>query len=82
MARCEVCDNEYDKAFKIILAGESHTFDSFECAIHALAPECEHCGCKVIGHGVEAGEVFYCCAYCAHQSGVREVADRGQQKST
>src|SRR3712207_7191663 len=36
--------------------------DSFECAIHALAPSCEYCGVKVIGHGVEADGHFYCCA--------------------
>jgi hypothetical protein len=74
-----MCGNEYDKAFEIILAGESHIFDSFECAIHTLAPECSHCGCRVIGHGIEAGGVFYCCAHCAHQSGVQEVADRGEE---
>jgi len=34
--------------------GDSHTFDSFECAIRALAPVCEYCSVKVIGHGVEA----------------------------
>ena len=78
MARSEVCGNEYDKAFEISLAGKSHLFDSFECAIHALAPECAHCGCKVIGHGVEAGGVFYCCAHCAGKSGVREVVDRSE----
>src|SRR5919109_117638 len=50
MARCETCGNEYDKAFEITAAGESHIFDSFECAIQAMAPECAHCGCKVIGH--------------------------------
>jgi hypothetical protein len=42
------------------------TFDSFECAIHALAPTCEYCGVKVIGHGIEANGSFYCCAHCAH----------------
>ena len=52
MAQCEVCGNEYDKAFQISMPGEgTRTFDSFECAIHALAPPCEHCGVKVIGHG-------------------------------
>ncbi|HZF03874.1 MAG TPA: hypothetical protein VE932_06035 [Patescibacteria group bacterium] len=25
------------------------------CAIHRMAPTCAHCGCKVVGHGVEAG---------------------------
>ena len=34
--------------------GNAHTFDSFECAIHALPPPCDHCACRVIGHGVEA----------------------------
>ena len=74
--QCEVCKNEYDKPLEIIQNGESHYFDSFECAIHALAPECEHCGCKIIGHGVEADGNFYCCASCAHQEGVMAVHDR------
>jgi hypothetical protein len=76
MARCEVCDNEYDKAFEVMLGGERHTFDSFECAIHRLAPACEHCGCRVIGHGVEAGGSFFCCASCARMAGEEGVADR------
>jgi hypothetical protein len=42
------------KAFEISLAGQLYTFDSFECAIQALAPTCEHCGCRILGHGVEA----------------------------
>src|SRR5262245_57302685 len=42
--KCEVCSNEYDKAFTITLDGQEHVFDSFECAINALAPTCEHCG--------------------------------------
>lgn len=76
MARCETCGNEYDKAFQIIAAGESHMFDSFECAIQAMAPECSHCGCKVIGHGIEASDGFYCCAHCASQAGVSGAVDR------
>jgi hypothetical protein len=49
------------KAFQVSMAGgDSHTFDSFECAIHALAPVCEYCGVRVIGHGVEADGSFYC----------------------
>jgi hypothetical protein len=76
MARCETCGNEYDKAFEVTVSGRSHTFDSFECAIHTLAPTCAHCGCKVVGHGVEASGTFYCCAHCASASGVHEVQDR------
>ena len=72
MARCEVCGNDYDKAFEVRMNGKSHTFDSFECAIHALAPVCHHCGCKVIGHGSEKGGVIYCCSLCAnHEAGTR-----------
>jgi hypothetical protein len=76
MAECEVCGNEYDKTFQVIQAGRTHVFDSFECAIHALAPVCAHCGCRVVGHGVEADGTFYCCAHCATRSGVKGVDDR------
>lgn len=38
MAKCELCGNDYDKLFQVVMAGQSHTFDSFECPIHALAP--------------------------------------------
>ena len=76
MAKCDVCGNDYDKSFEIIQAGESHVFDSFECAIHALAPECDHCGCRIIGHGMEAGGRYFCCANCAKQCGVPDLKDR------
>lgn len=78
MATCEVCGNEYDKAFEIRRPGESqtHTFDSFECAIHAVAPECSHCGCKIIGHGLESNGSMFCCAHCARESGESQLQDR------
>jgi hypothetical protein len=76
MAICEVCGNDYDKAFSIERQGESHTFDSFECAIHAMAPTCDHCGCRIIGHGVEANGSIFCCAHCAQEKGVSGAADR------
>jgi hypothetical protein len=77
MAQCEVCGNDYDKTIEVSMAGgDTHVFDSFECAIHALAPACDHCGCKIIGHGIEAGSAFYCCANCAHLAGVEEARDR------
>jgi hypothetical protein len=77
MGKCEVCGNEYDKAFTVTEAGGiKHTFDSFECAIHALAPECAHCGCRVVGHGVEANGAVYCCASCAKHDGVGDLRDR------
>src|SRR2546423_11023062 len=63
-------------ALGVVAAGGSrHTFDSFECAIHKLAPVCDHCRCKIIGHGIEANKTFYCCANCARLAGVTEVRD-------
>ncbi len=76
MATCETCGNEYDKAFDVVKDGESHTFDSFECAIHALAPTCTHCSCRIVGHGVEADGSIFCCAHCAQKSGVEALKDR------
>jgi hypothetical protein len=76
MARCEVCGNDYDKSFEVKAAGTTHVFDSFECAIHAMAPVCEHCHCHVIGHGVEVGGRFFCCAHCAKSVTGAHVADR------
>ena len=76
MKRCETCGNEYDKAFEIVLAGGSHVFDCFECAIHALAPRCRHCDCRIIGHGVESGGTMYCCVHCAEKEGLVGARDR------
>ena len=76
MARCESCGNDYDKAFQVTMSGGTHTFDSFECAINALAPRCGHCNLRVVGHGVEKAGAIYCCAHCAGESGVREMRDR------
>lgn len=76
MARCDMCGNEYDKAFRIEGPRGNGTFDSFECAIHALAPACAHCGCRIIGHGAEHDGTFFCCAHCAKASGVVGIDDR------
>ena len=73
---CEVCGNRYDKSFIIEIGGDRHVFDSFECAIHALAPTCAHCGCTIAGHGVEEGERIYCCAHCARAVGDHRLRDR------
>jgi hypothetical protein len=76
MPVCETCGNDYDKAFQIMQAGRTHTFDSFECAIQALAPTCAHCGCRIVGHGVEQNGAIYCCAHCAGAKGAKQVRDR------
>lgn len=73
---CEVCGNTYDQAFQVTLAGAEHTFDSFECAIEALAPRCGHCGIRVIGHGVQSGDEIFCCVHCAKHEGAKSLKDR------
>ena len=74
MAKCEVCGNDYYLSFEVVTAGNRHVFDSFECAIHKLAPVCANCGCKVLGHGTEANGTFYCCAHCARHGGQASAA--------
>jgi hypothetical protein len=76
MPRCDQCGNDYDKAFQVSMAGKSHTFDSFECAIQMLAPTCAQCGCRILGHGLEASGTFYCCDHCAEKAGVKGLRDR------
>ncbi len=76
MSTCSVCGNDYDKPLEVRIGGVTRVFDSFACAIHALAPSCAHCGVRMIGQGIEARGVYYCCAHCARQSGVANVADR------
>ncbi|MGH3329608.1 MAG: hypothetical protein ACRDPT_17750 [Streptomycetales bacterium] len=73
MATCEVCGNDYRMTFEVMAQGQKHIFDCFECAIHRMAPTCEHCGCRIVGHGVEADGRFYCCAHCARISGGRSA---------
>ena len=80
MAVCETCGNDYDKPLFIRTGtGSEHVFDSFECAIHALATRCAHCGCMVIGHGVEADGTIYCCAHCASAEGEAGLSDRADR---
>ena len=82
MATCDVCGNEYDKTMQISVRGSTHTFDCFECAIHAIAPRCAHCGCTILGHGVEdSNSTMFCCAHCARASGVESAVDRVEQSS-
>lgn len=78
MAICDVCGNDYDGAFEVRAGDAVHVFDSFECAIHKMAPTCAHCGCRIIGHGVQSGSAVYCCAHCASSAepGGTPLADR------
>ena len=79
MAICEVCGNDYERTFELTLQGRTHVFDSFECAISALAPYCQHCGCRIVGHGVDDAQGrIYCCSHCSRRGGVG--AQRAQQR--
>lgn len=73
---CDACGNRYDKSFQVIMRDRRYTFDCFECAIHVLAPVCERCGVRIIGHDLEADGAFYCCEHCARQEGVDDLVDR------
>ncbi len=74
--RCETCGNDYDKQFQVTKDDKSYIFDSYECAIQALAPACGNCGVRVLCHGVEEGNNIYCCAHCAAAQGADQVRDR------
>ena len=82
MARCDVCGNIYEKSFEVVMGGTRYVFDSFECAIHLLAPQCTHCGCRVIGHGVEELGRVFCCSSCLRHHGNNDETDRELLDST
>ncbi len=79
MAQCDQCGNNYENSFTVISHGTEYHFDCFECAIQKLAPECGHCSCRVIGHGVESENSIYCCAHCAREAGIQGVVDNVEQ---
>jgi len=76
-AQCETCGNIYEKSFHVSLDGQTHVFDSFECAIEALAPRCAHCHLRVIGHGVERGGNIFCCRHCSEATETMPMRERG-----
>ncbi|MBT8143160.1 MAG: hypothetical protein KJO55_00565 [Gammaproteobacteria bacterium] len=76
MGTCATCGNRYDKSFDVTRDGKTLTFDSFECAIQALAPTCCVCSCRIIGHGLEANGQYFCCDHCAEKHGIEGLRDR------
>jgi hypothetical protein len=75
MTPCDTCGNHYERSFQVTtFDGKSYTFDSLECAVHKLAPVCEACGQRIIGHGREAGNHMFCCAHCARSRGVGSLS--------
>lgn len=77
MAICDTCGNDHDKAFTVTWQdGRTATVDSVECAAAQLAPECAHCGTRILGHGVEADEGIFCCAHRARKASNADINDR------
>lgn len=76
MPICNTCGNDYARAFQLISHdGRSFIFDSLECAAHQIAPACAHCGCRILGHGIETPDAIYCCASCARHVGAPGAVD-------
>jgi hypothetical protein len=80
MIRCETCGNEYENTFRVTFNGTAHDFDCFECAIHALAPTCGHCGVRVLGHGVQFDDSIFCCVHCASAAGYTGLTDHAHSE--
>ena len=75
MATCVMCGNDYENAFTVRTAdGEELVFDSIECAAHRIAPTCAHCGCRILGHGVDAEGSAYCCPHCAREHAGADIS--------
>ncbi len=53
MPRCDHCGSDSDRTFDVVRDGDTWTFDSFQCAIDAVAPRCPQCNAVIVGHGVE-----------------------------
>lgn len=78
MTTCVTCGNDYEHTFRVMKNGAAYDFDCFECAVHALAPICKHCGVRVLGHGVQFNENVFCCAHCATAAGFAGLRDHAE----
>ena len=77
---CEVCGQQSEDGFEVVRHVGKHTFDTFECAIYAMAPVCAHCSVRVIGHPVKEDDHTFCCAHCA-DAGPSQSASDSQAES-
>jgi hypothetical protein len=41
-----------------------------------MAPTCNHCGIRIVGHGVQKGDSLFCCVHCAKHEGATGLRDR------
>ena len=79
MATYETCGNDYDKAFKVVMKGATHTFDSLEYAIHALAADLQ---ALRHAHRRKASRAAACsiAAIIRAKDGVKQLRDRGSPR--
>jgi hypothetical protein len=68
MPTCATCGHEVSQAFQISTHADGLVFDTFECAIHRLAPHCPTCGCAILGHGFGSRDALYCSYGCAEEA--------------
>ncbi|MGD9481688.1 hypothetical protein WDH52_00270 [Streptomyces sp. TRM70308] len=77
MTTCEACGNDYARAFTVETSdGTRHTFDSFACAMHRMAPLCAHCQAQIVNKGVEVDGRWYCGRHCARAEGKTGTVDK------
>lgn len=80
-SRCEVCGHDSDRPIRIMQSGRQHVFDTFECAIHAMAPACGNCSVRIIGHGVERDAKAFCSIHCSDTAAAKEPpSDRAHEE--
>ena len=72
----EVCGNNYGETFEIVRTTRSHGLGSPGWAVHAFAPTCVHCECRIGELGLEADGIFFCCVNCAKHYGVQAWKNR------
>lgn len=68
MSKCETCGNQNGQLFDVVKNGETRTFDSFDCAIEAMATPCDNCGCLITGSDAIEGDTRFCCSACQRQA--------------
>lgn len=65
MTACDTCGSDTGVLFTVTQDDRSGTFDTLQCAAHAIAPTCERCGCRILGHPVRRGPEVFCSTHCA-----------------
>ncbi len=75
MTKCETCGSTSARTLDISVNGVSHSYDSLECAIFALAPRCANCSELVVSRGIAAKELIFCGDSCARVHAMTEAFD-------